>query len=476
MKKLLLCLVAGLGSLAVGAQQPPADTLASGAAVTEKAPGADAAAAENDGSLAKYRRSSLYSVLIRHPEVKYGAAIDSAFLSIPIPDKFNNHDLKVKAFDAQHAPRKRKGRERDDYNLHTIEEFFAAADVPRGLVAKWFDRDSVSGAFDMALVQQRGNYDASQLDIRLADASALGRAALADAGEELIGKTFVLVNDITFVDKGEKSAKAGGWLRMLGAVAGAATDTDLSSVTDATVSLVNEIDGFSVDITSYLYRLQWDDEVAANFYTYYWMDDTCPDPACRAAFDTTSLFKVAYVGKTMTSAGNLASKSFSKSKEEQMLKVCTRAIDKSIVQLQRDFDEFKVNVPIYRINEDKTVEVQIGLKEGINSRSQFDVLMAVQDEAGHTVYEKVGRIQPVEGRIWDNRFGADEEAAAAAAELQKNTNKELENEVRAAGKEAKSGDEPLGNVSLMATTFRVLSGANRIVPGCLVREVTIKRE
>lgn len=476
MKKIMLSLAAGLFALAAGAQQP-ADTLGTAAVTTgtpedtEASPAVESSAAENpalaqDGRLAKYRRSSLYSVLIRHPEAKYGQSIDSAFLSIPTPDKFNNHDLDIKSFDAADAPRQRKGKVRDDYNLGVIEEFITENAIPSGLVAKWFVRDPRTGAFDMSLIQQRGNYDASQLDIRLADQSALGRATLADAGEELIGKTFLLVNDITFVDKGEKTAKAGGWLRMLGAIAGAATGTDLSSVTDTAANLVNEIDGFSVNITSYLYRLVWNDEVAANFYTYYWMDGTCADPARRAAFDTTSLFKVAYVGKTMTSAGNLASKSFSKSKEEQMLKVCTRAIDKSIVQLQRDFDEFKVNVPIYRINEDKTVDVQIGLKEGINAKSQFDVLMAVQDENGRTLYEKVGRIQPVEGRIWDNRFGADEEARAQAADPKSASKKK--------GKDA-SGDEPLGNVTLTATTFKVLSGANKIVPGCLVREVTIKR-
>ena len=39
---------------------------------------------------------------------------------------------------------------------------------------------------------------------------------------------------------------------------------------------------------------------------------------------------------------------------------------------------------------------------------------------------------------------------------------------------AENGDEA-GDVTLTASTFKVLSGAHRIVPGCLVREVTIKR-
>lgn len=475
--KLLLCLGAGLACLTLKAQAPAADILAAPNKASEteqiqqqtEAVSCEQPQTAKDNRLAKYRRSSLYTVLIRHSETKYGKAIDSAFMSIPTPDKFNNHDLAIKAFEAENAPKQRKGLLRDDYNLQAIDKFIYEYNIPKSLVAEWFNRNPETGAFDMQLIQERGNYDASQLDIRLADQSALGRATLADAGEELIGKTFLLVNDITFVDKGEKSAKAGGWLRALGAIAGAvANDKSITSLANSTATLVNEIDGFSVNITSYLYRLDWNDEVAANFYTYYWHEASCPDACRREAFDTTQLCYMAFVGKTMTSAGNLASKSHAKSKESQMLKVCTRAIDKSIVQLQRDFDEFKVNVPLYQINEDGTVDVQIGLKEGLNARSQFDVLMPMEDETGKMTYAKIGKIQPIEGRIWDNRFGADEDAAALAeAGVKKETTK------AAATKE---GDEPLGNVDLTATTFKVLSGSNKIVPGCLVREVTIKRD
>lgn len=413
----------------------------------------------DNGAIAKYRRSSLYTVLMKHSAFKYGEAIDSAFMAMPTPDKFNCHDLAIKSFESTAVKQKKKGKYKQEVNARDIDAFIRDQDVARGLVAKWFNRCPETGAFDMSLIQERGNYDASQADINLADRSTRGRAMLADAGEELIGKTFLLVNDITFVDKGEKSAKAGGWLRALGAVAGAATgDSSISSIGDSAAKLVNEIDGFSVNITSYLYRLDWNDEVAGTFYVLYWNDPSSPDPARRMAFDTTNLFRLCYVGQTSTSAANLSSKSLSaKSKESQMLKVCTRAIDKSIVQLQRDFDEFKVNVPLYRINDDGTVEVQIGLKEGLNARSQFDVLMPVETEEGRMVYEKVGRIQPVAGRIWDNRFGADEDAEALAAD----------------GKTDNGDDQ--GDATLTATTFKVLSGAHRIVPGCLVREVTIKR-
>ena len=422
---------------------------------------------KSEETIQKYRRSSLYSVLVKHPTFKYGEQIDTAFMSMPTPDKFNNHDLDIKSFESSASKQKKAGDYKTSVNMEDIRKFVEENNIAREMIAKWFCRDSVTGGFDMELIRERGHYDASQADIKIAEKSALGKAVLADAGEELIGKTFLLVNDITFVDKGEKSAKAGGWMRALGAVATAATGQDFSSVTDATASLVNEIDGFTVNITSYLYRLDWNDEIAGTFYVEHWFDPEHPDADRRAAFDTCSLFGLTYVGTSTASAANLSSKSFSAaSKEAQILRVCTRAIDKSIVQLQRDYDEFKVNVPLYKINEDGTVDVQIGLKEGINPKSQFDVLMPVEDETGRTTYEKIGKLQPIEGRIWDNRFGADELAAELAADKDSKKSKKSTEE---------ESEEAPGNVTLTASTFRVLSGANRIVPGCLVREVTIKR-
>lgn len=431
-------------------------------AETQTTPAVDHANGLNeDGSLQKYRRSSLYSVLVKHSTFPYGETIDSTFMSIPTPDKFNNHDVGPKSFESSAAKMRKKGQDKNAVNQADIEAFVQANDVARQMVAKWFDRNPETGAFDLELMFERGYYDAQQADIEEAKASLRNVSALGDAGEELIGKTFLLVNDITFVDRGERSKKTGGWLKFAGSLLSAATGVsaaeDLGNLAGAAV---NEIDGFKVNITSYLYRLDWNQEVAETFWSEYWIDAENPDEARRAAFESTDLFKLTYIGETSTSAANLASKSLSqKPKEAQMLKVCTRAIDKSIVELQREYDEFKVNVPISKVNEDGTCEVAIGLKEGINEKSQFEVLVKAQNEDGTYYYEKIGKIQPVKGQIWDNRFGALEDAQAIAEE-------------EGVKKSDEDGD---GDATLTATTFKILDGANKIGAGCLVREVTIKR-
>ena len=48
----------------------------------------------------KYHRSSLYSILLKHPEKEFCNEMVEAFKAIPIPDKYNNHDLKIKVMPA----------------------------------------------------------------------------------------------------------------------------------------------------------------------------------------------------------------------------------------------------------------------------------------------------------------------------------------------------------------------------------------
>ena len=420
-------------------------------------------------TLAKYHRSSLYTVLIKHSQLPYGESIDSAFMAMPMPDKFNNHNLANRSFEssAKKVKKSAKSDKKDKVNFEDINNFFSREAIAKALISKWFNRDASTGICNMDLISERGYYDASQLDIRLAEQSIRGKAQLADMGDKLIGNTFVLINDITFIDNGEVSSGVATGLRIFGALAGAIVGVDVSDLTEVTAAAVDNIDGFRVNITSYLYRLAWNEELLWDFYSRFYADHTYSDEQRIAARDlfnsiqgSDPIFRLEYVGKTTTSAANLSSKYFAEQpKSEQMLKVCTRAIDKSIVELQREYEDFKVNVPIYRINEDGTVDIQIGLKEGVNEKSEYDVLMPVEDEMGRVTYTKVGQVRPVKGQIWDNRFGAMEDAAALAAD-----------------KDAKADDDAEGgNAYLNATTFKATSGAHRIVPGCVVREVTIKR-
>lgn len=52
-----------------------------------------------DAKAVKYRRSSLYMVMLDDKGLVNAEVIKSTFMSMPIPEKFNDHTLPIRSFD-----------------------------------------------------------------------------------------------------------------------------------------------------------------------------------------------------------------------------------------------------------------------------------------------------------------------------------------------------------------------------------------
>lgn len=352
--------------------------------------------------LDKYHRSSLYSIMLKHPEKEYCNEIIEAFKAIPIPDKYNNHDLKIKVMPAPVLKAMTKDEIEGGYK-DAILSLLNRNKVGGRLVEKWFDRDKTTGAFDMDLVAQRGYYDASIIDINLARLSARGKALLEDAGEELLNHTYVLVNDVRYGDKETIKTFVGGGI-LAANIFSLISGVDISNTAEQIGGLAGDITGFKVIVTSYLFRLDWNDEVANNFYNDLWVDKSAPDLVRQQQWTgALGSFKLKYIGNASVFSGKTALGGVN-SERDMFLKVCTRAVDKSISELQKNFDEFKVFTPLISV---EPLRAYIGLKEGVDENSRYEVLEKSVDDMGRIKYKRVGEIKPEKGMIWDNRFMAE---------------------------------------------------------------------
>lgn len=351
-----------------------------------------------------YRRSSIYSVLINHTEQKFSEEIKNAFLEIPVPDKFNDHNLSVKVLNME----KRLSGARSSKDNPTISEFLKNNQVASRLVARWFNRDCVTGQCDMELVKERGLYNATEFDKQLAMKSARGVAMLQDAGEELIGNTYVLVNDIRYIDKSKGTAVAGGILKALGALAGAYAGVNISDATDKLGDLIESIKGFKVQINTFLYQLEWDDDQATLFYQEQYAAQ--PDTFKKAKFESARPnYKLKYVGKVESKGNAVSCVGVNEYNPAEMVrKACQRAIDENVVDLQRNYEDFRTKTPLITA---EPLTAYVGMKEGVDSKSKFEVLEVVEMEDGKRKYNRVGVIEPIPNLIWDNRYMAVEEGA-----------------------------------------------------------------
>jgi hypothetical protein len=351
----------------------------------------------------KYRRSSICSVLLSQTHQKMADKIQETFLEIPTPDKYNNHDLSVKIISIGH-----KGQHDNEIDKWVTDNMIASR-----LVAKWFNRDKFTGVCDMELVKERGLYDASELDKELAARSVRGMQILEDAGEDLIGKTFLLVNEAHYIDNAQRSKNVGAGLRFLGAVADAYTGGhSFSDMADDLGDIAETFKGFRVKIHTRLYQLTWDETTATKFYVDHYCDT--PDAARKAAFENArSMYKLQYIGDVESSGSKNSFLGISEEHPEIMIrKACQRAIDDNVRDLQAKYECFRIKAPITDVAGNE-IKVQIGMKEGVSESSEYEVLEP-EIKNGKTIYHRIAVIAPVKNKIWDNRFMAVEEGAAGS--------------------------------------------------------------
>lgn len=373
----------------------------------------------------EYRRSSIYSIMLKHQNQKFADTIANVFQLMPVPDKYNDHDLSVKVLSVLAK----------EVSPTEVESFLNKNGVASRLVSKWFNRDFTNGVCDVELIKERGLYDASEMDKAIALQTQRGKAMLEDAGEELIGNTFVLVNDIKYIDKGERSKTWGSILKVMGAVATVVTQNDAYADLGSNVGDIAEsYKGFKVKIYTHLYQLIWDDETAQTFYEKMYSDQ--PDPEKHQAMELyRDKFKLKYVGSQLSDGSTTSFLGIKEDEPRLMVrKACQRALDDNVANLQKNYEAFKVKVPLLST---APLTAQIGKKEGITEKSRFEVL-EIQEKEGRTVYKRVGVIRPLPNLIWDNRFMAIEEKAEGAG--------------------------------LGYTTFKKVSGSN-FYPGMLIREI-----
>lgn len=386
--------------------------------------------AQNDNL--KYRRSSIYTLMISHEDHKFASEIKDAFVKIPVPDKFNDHELSVKILSLD---KKLKGASSDKENSD-ISSFLERNKIASRLVAKWFNRDVNTGTCNMELVKERGLYNATEYDRILAEKSARSTALLMDAGEDLIGNTFVLVNDIRYVDKSKAGAAVGMGLRILGALAGAATgNSDFADLGDSYGSLAETLKGFKVKINTFLYKLEWDEATSAVFYKDQYT--STPDIVKKEEFeDGRGKYRLKYVGKVESSGSTTSFMGIKLDEPVEMVrKACQRALDENVASLQHEFEEFRTKSPLVSA---QPITAYVGMKEGVTKDSKFEVLEIIEKDGGAREYKRVGVIKPVDGLIWDNRYMSEEEGAASA--------------------------------TLGCTTFKKVSGGD-FFPGMLIREI-----
>lgn len=373
--------------------------------------------------------------MLKHENQEYCDEMVEVFKKIPVQDNFYDFSLTNLIFKAGQL--EESDTTRSDNQKSHIDRLLYENAIGRRLVAKWFNRDK-NGTFNTNNIYEKGYYNVSAADIQNALLSIRSSQdeVILNVGEELIGNTYILVNDIRYGDKRSSREKKMSTVIGIG--------TALSAIPlvgyfagMGTIALgghlANDYSGFNVTVTSYLYRLDWNENISNAFLSAYYTD--YPDAAKKSAFNKEKdLFTLTYIGNQTVHSSNSNFKGVN-DREAQIRLVCTRAIDKAIAQLQKEHPEFRVRTPLLSTS---PIRAHIGIREDVTPDSRFEVLEVSENAQGVPSYKRVAVIKPKKDRIWDNRYMAEYE-------------------------EHKNG-------MLNATEFELVSG-NISQTACLIREI-----
>ena len=390
-----------------------------------------------------YRRNSLCNFFIGESDVSngYGQMVGDCLLKYVISDKFNDHCLSQKFMSIANTQYTKdelnaiypSSKQKKDNLLRSLDnqlissvnsnstnaqkksaatlkaqwekkdrryEFGARAlhwlnenHIASLLVAQWFNAkaEKVDGShYDMQLIQDRGAYNASELEKLRSKESVRGDALLKDAGMELIPNTYVTVTYFT-VKTAKEVSQADDW------------DSSWTTTMFEVIRAVNpawrsnaDVKAFWVESTTFLFKLNWDEETENKFLTDYWDQD-------YNKLATSNDFSLKYMGYVESNGCGYPLPGKENDDVGILSMALYDAIDNGVAKLQKEYEDFKIKVPLIEVN-GKDATAFIGLKEGLEKNTKFEVLERVYNEKSNIFrYKIVGNLKIDKSRVWENR-------------------------------------------------------------------------
>jgi len=314
-------------------------------------------------------------------------------------ERFNDHSL---------GPRVITSSAKGKNVVSQLQLFAQKNEVAKKMVAKWFHRDRKTGSCDVDLLLERGLYNARVDALEIAQQTVRGKAILEDAGEKLIKNTYLVVCDYTYKTQynlAQKNTTQKDDRLENARLIDASNQQEVDWYNDQLYAMDSKLSRFTLICHSYLFRLDWNEEVANLFYNNHYTPKSNIDPKKVAAFnDDHSSYRLTFVAEAENSYSTRNSDKLSN--QQLIKKACIRLLDNNLATLQHLYADFRIKSPVVTT---QPLKAYIGMKEDVNPDALYEVLLPEYKENGTYTYQQIGIVQPIEGEIWDNRYMLSEE-------------------------------------------------------------------
>lgn len=267
-------------------------------------------------------------------------------------------------------------------SISEIEDYVQAVSNP--IIAKWWGRDQ-QGNFNYSLIANRGAYSATDADIITSRGSNTNRIEMI--GEQLINKSYIVVYKIDDLYDMEEHYNLEDY-------------KNRNNVDFKPVKRTDE--GYKCKYTTYVYKIDFNDSVAQEFYSRYWVDKKNQDNSKVTAW-VDAKFPVAMVTSITNTVSSAQSKTplpyIKKKTMLELLEGIPGAIqENAFATLNNRIEDFKLKTTVF---DAYPVLAKLGNKEGLYTDQRFIIYEIEQSADGNQIINRKGVVRVK--KISDNK-------------------------------------------------------------------------
>jgi hypothetical protein len=245
--------------------------------------------------------------------------------------------------------------------------------IGRKIIAKWFDRRP-DGSFGVKTLAERGVYNATDNDLLVANASKRGTAGLMDMGMSLVDKSYVIAIDVPVLNTMEQIY-----------------DRDTVPAEKRTMN------GFQGKMNVYVFKLDFSEPVATNFFENLWVTEGSTNKAERVAAFNNTRFQLNHISTftedaaaTQLNPGQKYAPKVQQAQVQLLKSLLDMGLNQALFKLEKTNESFRVKAMIADV---KPIAVKIGKKEGLRFDQRYFVYENLQNRRGQVYSKRRGVIR-----------------------------------------------------------------------------------
>ncbi len=322
----------------------------------------------------EYDRNAL-TILMLDSRDRYSDELINLMGSLRVPEKFFDNTLHKKSVPLK-VDRVKIAAE-DSYRMLVpetdVESALQNSKIPQRILSKWFDRRD-DGSFGVKTLADRGVYNATDNDLMVASASKRGTAGLMDMGMGLVDNSYIILLDFA-----ELLSMAEIYER------------------DSIPANERTMNGFRARMNAYVYKLDFSEPVAANFYQNLWISESSENKAEKRELFENTHFPLTYINTftedvavTQLNPGQKYAPQVQRTPQQMMKSLMETGFSQSLLKLENTNEAFRVKGMIFDVN---PIAIKIGRKEGLKFDQRYFVYENRQDRKGNIYSKRKGVIR-----------------------------------------------------------------------------------